>query len=254
MTLEPLRDEGHPSALEVEDWWFARRSTGEPGLPGVTRSTVDLAEIGAHVDRCESCQDRIRHLEDDRERFLELHPPDSLLGPAVQALERGPTRLRGPRRALLAVAALLLLGLGIGLGRGLPDRQDLRAKGGDVELVVLVHDAERWLPAAERLPVAGDEVRWSVRLDEPAWPLIVLEQSDGQRMLAWPARLADQQEVPAGGPVILEGAAVLDGFAGREELSLHLASKAWTAAEAEAIIAGTDGLQPAARAVLREGR
>lgn len=253
MVLQPVRDEGHPSALEVEDWFFAR-SEGGPGLPGVHRSAGDLAEIGAHVQGCDHCNERLRQLEGDRDRFLERHPPGTLLGPALESLERPPAPPRAPRRALLAVAALLLVGLGIGLGRGLPDDPDLRPKGDGADLVVLVQDDGRWLPAAERTPTAGDEVRWSVRLDEPAWPLIVLEQSDGRRFVAWPARLADQQRVPASGPVVLEGAAVLDDFAGREELSLMLADEAWTTAVVDAIIAGTDGRQPAARAVLREGR
>ena len=251
MVLESLRAEGHPTALEVEDWFFARG--GEAGLPGPSRSAGDLAEIGAHVDRCDHCLARVRALEAERASFLEAHPPESLLGPALDALDR-PVPVRRGRRALLAVAAVLLIGLGIGLGRGLPDRSDLRPKGDAADLVVLVHAGDRWLPAAERPPVAGDEVRWSVRLDQPAWPLIVLEQSDGQRFVAWPARLADQQEVPAGGPVVLEGAAVLDDFAGREELSLFLADGAWTAAAVDAIIGAADGRQPAARAVLREGR
>ena len=253
MSLEPLRDEGHPSPLEVEDWWFAGQSTGEAGLPGPHRSPGDLAEIGAHVQACETCLERIRGLESERGAFLESHPPARLLGPALDVLDRGPARASGARRTLLAVAAVLLVGLGIGLGRGLPEAPDLVAKGGDAELVVLVHEAGRWLPSTERSPRAGDEVRWSVRLERPAWPLIVLEQSDGQRFVAWPDHLANQMEVPAGGPVVLEGAAVLDDFEGREELYLHLADQAWTTDAVRGIIAGTAGRQPAARAVLREG-
>jgi hypothetical protein len=254
MSLEPLRDEGHPSPLEVEDWWFAGQRPVEAGSPGVGRSPGDLAEIGAHVSNCDHCRDRVRTLESERESFLDSHPVGDLLGPALEALERSPRRGTGTRRALLAVAAVLLIGLGIGLGRGLPDRPGLRARGAGADLLVLVHDTGRWLPAAERTPRAGDEVRWSVRLEEPAWPLIVLEQSDGERFVAWPARLAEQVEVPAGGPVILEGAAVLDDFAGREELSLFLGDQAWTSAVVDGIIAGTDGRQPAAHTVLREGR
>ncbi len=251
MVLESLRAAGHPTALEVEDWFFAR--AGEVGLPGPIRSTGDLAEIGAHVERCEVCQARVRGLEAERAAFLEQHPPEALLGPAFEALER-PSPPRWGRRAMLAAAAVLLVGLGIGLGRGIPDQPDVRARGDDADLVVLVREGGRWLPSAERPPAAGDEVRWSVRLQEPAWPLIVLEQSDGQRFVAWPGRLADQREVPAVGPVVLEGAAVLDDFEGREELSLFLADEAWTAAVVDAIITGADGRQPAARTVLREGR
>ena len=108
MVLESLRAAGHPTALEVEDWFFAR--AGEVGLPGPIRSTGDLAEIGAHVERCEVCQARVRGLEAERAAFLEQHPPEALLGPAFEALER-PSPPRWGRRAMLAAAAVLLVGL-----------------------------------------------------------------------------------------------------------------------------------------------
>jgi hypothetical protein len=260
MPLEPVRTEGHPSALEVEEHWLAGRLGDDPELPDSGRSTADLAEIATHVAGCAHCQEQIRALEQAQRDFLLQHPSDELLGPAFDALtDAPPQRRRGPRRALLAVAATLLIGLGVLLGRGLPlgaDAPGLRARGG-AELGILVEDGGRWLPALDRELVEGDRVRWSVRLEEPGHPLLVLLQDDGEAFLAWPHRdrLAEQKPIPSGGPVVLRGVAELDGYGGREELWLWVAADPWTQLQIDRVLARPGRMQDeaAGHIVQREG-
>jgi len=240
MALEPLSVDRHPSRIELEDWWFAQQPQ-PPGAPTVERAAADLLEIGQHVTGCGDCGAALAALEDERRAFLDAHPLDDLLGDAPIDAPAPANRLRW----LLPLVAVLALGFFLGTwvtGGSTPqDEPGLRPKGGGA--TVQVTDTR----GAPITPVAGDVVRFSVRLETPGYPLLVVVQADGATSVAYPPDLHAQRAVPAGEPLLLPGAAALDGYAGREEVRMWVAESPWTDAAIE-----ERGAEPLATTVLRE--
>lgn len=239
MALEPVTVDRHPTRIELEDWWFAQQPQ-PPGAPAVERAAADLLEIGEHVHGCGHCSDALARLEDERRAFLDAHPLDDLLGDVVVSAP--------PRRLpwLVALAAVLVLGFFLGTWATAPQdatEPGLRAKGG---AILQVTDAQ----GAPILAAAGDVVRFSVHLEIPGYPLLLVVQDDGASSVAYPADGAAQRLVPAGEALLLPGAAALDDYAGREEVRLYLAESPWT----RDAIADVDRKDPVATAVLREAR
>lgn len=233
MPLVPVPSDPHPSAIELEDWWFAQQPQ-PPGAPTVDRAPADLLEVGEHLRTCGRCAAHLTALEEERSAFLAALPPSEML----------PRPRRRPPR-LLTWAAVLLVGFLLGWLVTAPrtdDSPELRAKGSGPALQVSTTDGDA--------PSAGDTVRFSVSLPDGGYPLLVVVQEDGARSLAYPPDPSAQQPIPAGTPVLLPGGAVLDGYAGREELWMWVSPSPPDASAVRDALSGRTA--PDATALLRE--
>jgi len=140
-----------------------------------------------------------------------------------------PLRERAWAASLIALAAAATMIFGWWTLTG-----DERATRGDAELTVFVHDDGAFV-AYRRTPGEGDLVRFGVRLPEPAYATVVGVQEDGVR-----SRLLPPSTERVGVEnAMLEGAARLDGYAGREQAELWTAPVPWTDARLDALAAGT---------------
>lgn len=191
------------------DWVLERAVLGE--LPA--RDWPGLLQRAA---REAALLERVRRLEEDSRRTLQLLPPHVLAREVRRRLRTAPHRPRGPRLVLLGlalVAALggLLLRARPGAAPALPPTLSLFRLGADGLPELLAPEA----PAH-----AGDVVQARVRLPTPGYAALVSLDGRGTVSVHLPVRGSQAALLPAGTDVAAPYAFALDDAPGFERFVL----------------------------------
>jgi hypothetical protein len=224
MSLDIRSEEGHPSRHTL-----AQYHAGE--IAGNQREW-----LVRHLSECETCGALLTQLESEKQAFQIAHPREVFLAEIRARTEKTPqlagwvTRLLASinRYAIpLAAASILLLVIGVWLGQRekLPSKQnqiaeqDVRLKGSELELSLLVQENGKIKPAEpNRIFHPGDRIQF--RLSAPAGFYLYLIGIDETSQVSayYPPPGTSEKQFDGGANRPVEGSVLLDSTLGKERV------------------------------------